>query len=198
MRKMRNKAAVLLTVMMLTITMFAMGAGASTVSKVKKACAKDIIAAQIEDTDTNVEKLEKLFTHMESSYGYASMMTSKYFGKITVPNTRTQLTKLAQEIQQKKNGSCYHFAALYAYMAKTATKLPVRVALGETKGFTGKPQKHAWTEIKIGKAWYIFDVNLNQMKKKGTLTYFKKKNTSKAMKKLYCIKDCKPRYVTMK
>ena len=49
----------------------------------------------------------------------------------------------------EKKGSCYHFAAAYAFLAEKATGYKVRIGVGKTNGFSGDLQNHAWTEVKI-------------------------------------------------
>lgn len=72
----------------------------------------------------------------------------------------------ARKMLMNKKGSCYHFAAGYAYLVKRATGLPVRIALGQTNAFNAKVwQNHAWCEVKINGVWYTFDPNVAWAKK---------------------------------
>ena len=56
------------------------------------------------------------------------------------------------------------------------------VAVGKTTGF-GAIRDHAWTEVKIGKTWYVCDTNLDKYSGVDSLTYFLKKRSS--LKKIY-------------
>ena len=88
------------------------------------------------------------------------------------------------EMIKNKKGSCYHFAAVYAFLAKKATGLPVRICTGTTNGFNvSRWQPHAWCEVKVGKIWYVCDTNLDKFGAKSTGKYFMK--NVKTMKKTF-------------
>lgn len=80
--------------------------------------------------------------------------------------------------------------------AKKATGYKVRVAVGQTKGFSGSWQPHAWTEVKVKGKWYIFDTNMDKFKAKSKMKYYNMLKTSKAAKKVYKNKGVK--YVNIK
>lgn len=66
----------------------------------------------------------------------------------------------AKQMLETNQGSCYHYAAAFAFLAKRATGLPVRICWGTSNAFnTARWQPHAWVEIKIGKVWYTYDAN---------------------------------------
>ena len=72
----------------------------------------------------------------------------------------------ALDMMRSKAGSCYHFAAAYAFLVKRATGYPVRIGYGTSDAFRkGNFQPHAWCEIKIGNTWYTFDTNVAWAKK---------------------------------
>lgn len=111
--------------------------------------------------------LKALFKYTERKFGYARTVGFKAasgWGKT-----------YALEMFQKKKGSCYHFAAAYAYLAKEATGLPVRLCIGQTNGFNASRwQQHAWVEIKISGKWYIYDPNMDKFAADSSLKYYKK------------------------
>ena len=129
-----------------------------------------IVKSQVLPEDTKEVKLQKLFQYTEKTY--------------------------AQKMIKSKKGSCYHFAAVYGYLAKKATGYKVRVAVGQTKGFSGSWQPHAWTEVKVKGKWYIFDTNMDKFKAKSKMKYYNMLKTSKAAKKVYKNKGVK--YVNIK
>ena len=126
----------------------------------------------------NKANLKALFKYTQKKYGYARYTKG-------TPKKKNWQKTFASEIISKKKGSCYHFAAVYAYLAKQSTNYPVRIGLGKTKGFGNKNQAHAWVEIKINKTWYIFDPNMDKFAAKSSLKYYMKNRSSSSMKKVY-------------
>ncbi len=84
----------------------------------------------------------------------------------------------AMKMFEDKKGSCYHYAAAYAFLAKKATGLRVRIGVGQTNGFSGKLQKHAWTEVKLSGKWYILDPNMDKYAADSSGKYCLKKRDS--------------------
>ena len=147
-----------------------------------------IVKSQVLPEDTKEVKLQKLFQYTEKTYGYKRQIGFK--------NKKGWTKTYAQKMIKSKKGSCYHFAAVYGYLAKKATGYKVRVAVGQTKGFSGSWQPHAWTEVKVKGKWYIFDTNMDKFKANSTLKYYNILKTSKAAKKVYKKKGVK--YVNIK
>lgn len=138
----------------------------------------------------NKANLKSLFKYMEKTYGYARYTKG-------APTKKNWQKTFATQMLKNKKGSCYHYAALYAYLAKQATGYNVRIALGKTKGFGNKNQAHAWVEVKIDKTWYICDPNMDQFAANKKLKYCLKKRSSASMKKIYySYKGAK--YITVK
>lgn len=110
--------------------------------------------------------LLNLFRYVEKTYSYART--------IGFENYNGWPEEYAREMLTDEAGSCYHFAALYGYLAKEATGYDVRICIGSTDGFeSGSWQKHAWTEIKIDDKWYVFDPNLDKYGADESLKYYK-------------------------
>lgn len=97
--------------------------------------------------------LKKLFNYMSGSkFGYKRAYGFK--------NTSGWDAQYAQEMLSSKKGSCYHYAAAFAYVAKRATGYQTRICIGTSNAFNAKTwQAHAWVEIKIDGTWYSFDTN---------------------------------------
>lgn len=166
---------------LLAVSLAAGGAAAPAVTA--EAAKKNALERNVEKLvkkavkkETNQKKqLKKAFKYVEKNYGYARAVgfTAK----------KGWEKAFAAEMIANKKGSCYHFAALYGFLAKKATGLPVRICIGSTNGFSGNWQPHAWTEVKVGKAWYVCDANMDKFAAKSSGKYFMK-NTKK-MKKTY-------------
>lgn len=132
-------------------------------------------AAQIVDTETRQgdsakKKLQKLFSYLQKEYGYAR--------KTGFDAYRGWEKDFALEMFGGKKGSCYHYAAAYAFLAKKATGCSVRIGVGQTDGFSGELQKHAWAEVKLNGKWYICDPNMDKYAADCSGKYFLKKRSS--------------------
>lgn len=132
----------------------------------------DIVNSRTGAKDSASVKMKKLFKYAEK-YNYGRTMGFK----AEKSWTRTY----ALDMYRQKKGSCYHYAAAYAYLVKQATGYSVRVVTGETDS---NPH-HAWTEVKIGNKWYICDSNRDKFEANSSGKYYMKKKNSKAMKKAY-------------
>ena len=111
-----------------------------------------VIKASVSGTASNTTKLKKLFSYVQTKCSYGRVMN--FTGKAGWHYT------YAKEMLTKKQGSCYHYAAAFAVLAKRATGLPVRICWGTSNAFnTERWQNHGWVEIKIGSTWYTFYPN---------------------------------------
>lgn len=173
--------SLLLAVCMITVALTQTTAAASAGNKLDEAVTK-IVDKQVKSKDSAKKKLKKLFTYVQKEYDY---------GRKTGFEAYDGWEKdYALEMFEDKKGSCYHYAAAYAFLAKKATGYSVRIGVGQTDGFSGNLQKHAWAEVKIGGKWYICDPNMDKyaadcsnkycLKKRNNLknTYDKFKNTA--------------------
>lgn len=122
------------------------------------------------------KKLKRLFGYIEKKYDYAR--------KIGFTAYSGWEKNYAEEMFKEKKGSCYHYAAAYAFLAKKATGLDVRIGLGKTNGFSGNLQPHAWVEVKYNSKWYICDTNMDKYAEKSSGKYF-----FKSRKKLESVYD---------
>ena len=119
--------------------------------------------------------LLKLFRYVSKNYGYARALN--------FTGAEGWEYSYARSMFSTKKGSCYHFAAAYAFLAKRATGYPVRICWGKGKVFSSKWQYHAWCEIKIGGTWYTFDPNADKYSKLRIGKWYMQKKSS--MKKVY-------------
>lgn len=142
---------------------------ASSGSKLEEKAAQ-IVTAQTRADDSAKKKLKKLFSYMQKEYGYAR--------KTGFDAYRGWEKDYALEMFEDQEGSCYHYAAAYAFLAKKAAGCSVRVGVGQTDGFSGKLQKHAWAEVKIGGKWYICDPNMDKYAADSSGKYCLKKRSS--------------------
>ncbi len=132
-----------------------------------------IINKKVKQTDPAKKKLKKLFNFVEKNYNYKRTM------EFTTYSGWEQ--DYALEMYSEKVGSCYHFAAAYAFLAKKATGYNVHIGVGETNGFSKILQKHAWIEININSKWYICDPNMDKYAANSSGKYFlKRKNKLKS------------------
>lgn len=137
--------------------------------------AEAIVKKNVKSGDSAKKKLKKLFTYIQKNYDYARAMGFKTYNGWE--------KDYALEMYTKKKGSCYHYAAAYAFLARKATGYQVRIGVGKTNGFSGNLQDHAWTEVKVGSKWYICDTNLDKYAAKSSGKYFLKKRDG--LKKVY-------------
>lgn len=142
---------------------------ASTGDKLSEEVTK-IVDKKVKADDSAKKKLKKLFTYVEKEYDY---------GRKTGFEAYDGWEKdYALEMLKDGKGSCYHYAAVYAFLAKKATGYSVRIGVGQTNGFSGSLQKHAWTEVKINGKWYICDTNMDKYAADSSQKYCLKKRNS--------------------
>ncbi len=100
--------------------------------------------------------LKRLFDMISASaYGYARAPQG-----FKPEQTKEWEYTFAKEMLQNKAGSCYHFAASFAFLARRATGLPVRICYGNARTFAAdKWQAHGWVEVQINGKWYTYDTN---------------------------------------
>lgn len=137
--------------------------------------AEKLVKKVVKKEKNQKKQLKKLFQYVEKTYGYARVMG--FTGK------KGWEKAYAAEMIKNKKGSCYHFAAAYAFLAKKATGYKVRIVIGKTNGFSGALQEHAWTEINIDSKWYICDSNMDKYAENSSGKYFLKKKSK--LKNIY-------------
>lgn len=84
--------------------------------------AEKIVQKKTKSSDSAKKKLKKLFKYTEKMYGYK---------RVTGFQAYSGWQKdYALEMYKEKSGSCYHFAAAYAFLAK---KQPVMRCVSESE-----------------------------------------------------------------
>ena len=66
----------------------------------------------------------------------------------------------------ERKGNCYGYAASFAYIA-AGLGYDARVCTGTVTSSLGGRTDHAWTEVKVGRQWYIFDAEMQDAKGSG-------------------------------
>lgn len=188
MKNLWKRAAALVLAVCLCLAGFTETAQAAKKSVAEKLDEKAaaIIEKNTDEEDTDKEKLNKLFGYVEDECGYER--------KVGFEDYSGWEKDYAYEMLKKKKGSCYHFAAAYAYLAAKATDYKVRIGVGQTNGFSGELQPHAWVEVKIKSTWYVCDPNMDKFAEDSSGKYYLKKR-SKLKKTYNSYKDAK--YVTV-
>ncbi len=164
-----KKIAIFTLVFCMITGLFAQPAAASAGAQLDEAVTK-IVDKQVSAKDSAKKKLKKLFTYIQKEYDY---------GRKTGFEAYNGWEKdYALEMLEDQKGSCYHYAAAYAFLAKKATGYSVRIGVGQTTGFSGNLQKHAWAEVKISGKWYICDPNMDKYAAESSGKYCLKKRNS--------------------
>ena len=175
----KKQIMTLITVGLLVLTFVHISGDCGNTATAKaslKTTVSSIVRKQVKSGSSKQSAWKQLFQYTEKTYGYQRVMGFK--------NTSGWQKKYAQEFYKEKKGSCYHFAAGYAYLARKATGYPVRICMGQTNGFNkSRWQNHAWVEVKIGSKWYVCDPNLDKFGANSSGKYYLK--PSSTMKNTY-------------
>ena len=114
---------------------------------------------------TQPRQLEAAFSFVASSISYER--------SLEIPSG-DWVKDYAQKTLSTRKGNCYGYAASFAYVARGLGN-ESRVCTGTVKSALGGRTTHAWTEVKIGKYWYIFDTEMQNAKGSG---YYKQTDDS--------------------
>ena len=167
---------------LLLLLLTASAASAAPVNKANSTLKKkmDLVIqkAKITDDMTNVKKLDALFKRIGNKENYQYYRVTDF--KLTASGWANEY---ALYMLKNRRGSCYHHAATFAFLAKRATSLPVRICCGKAKIYSTAKSAHAWAEVKISGKWYIYDTNAGAFAGEGT--WKKLSVTSSRAKKLY-------------
>ncbi len=106
---------------------------------------------------TQKMQLEKCFNYFVNTCSYERKVDLP-IGEWTGP--------FAVDILSSGKGNCYNYAAGFAYIAK-GLGYDSRVCTGTVQSSLGGVTPHAWTEIKFGDEWYIFDTEMQGAKGNG-------------------------------
>lgn len=127
-----------------------------------------IVKKQTKKAKTDEDKWKALFKYMEKNYNYKRM--------VGFQARKGWEKEYAKEMFYSKKGSCYHFAAAYAYLVKKVGGCQVRICIGQTNGFNSSVwQAHAWCELKVKGSWYVCDPNMDKYAANKSGKYFMNK-----------------------
>ncbi len=125
-------------------------------SDIKRLVAFVLDASTSEDM-TQAQQLENSFAYFVNSVSYER--------KIDVP-IGDWTEEYATNMFLNGKGNCYGYAAAFAYIAK-GLGYDSRVCSGMVLSALGGKTPHAWTEVKMGEKWYIFDSEMQDAKGDG-------------------------------
>lgn len=111
-------------------------------------------------------------TQLENCFNYF-VEAAEYERKFDIP-VGDWTESYATDILTTGKGNCYNYAAAFAYLAR-GLGYESRVCVGTVTSSLGGRTAHAWTEIKMGENWYIFDSEMQDAKGKG---YYKQTYSS--------------------
>ncbi len=121
-----------------------------------------LLTASVIDSCTTKEMSQR--KQLEKCFDYF-VKTSSYERKMDFP-LGDWTEEYAKEILSTGKGNCYNYAAAFAYIAK-ALGFDSRVCAGTVTSSLGGRTSHAWTEVKLGNKWYIFDTEMQGAKGTG-------------------------------
>ena len=120
-----------------------------------------LVAAVIEPSTsgymTQAQQLEASFNTLVDNFSYERSSETP---------SGDWVKDYAQKALSEKKGNCYGYAASLAYIA-TGLGYEARVCTGTVTSSLGGRTDHAWTEIKMGKKWYVFDAEMQDAKGSG-------------------------------
>jgi transglutaminase/protease-like cytokinesis protein 3 len=120
------------------------------------------LVASVIDSSTTAEMTQK--KQLRSCFDYF-VSTSSYERKMNVP-VGNWTGDYAKDILSTGKGNCYNYAAAFAYIAK-GLGYDAKVCTGTVSSNLGGRTPHAWTEVKMGDNWYIFDAEMQGAKGDG-------------------------------
>ena len=119
--------------------------------------AANVVEASSNSFMTRAEQLEAAFDCLSKGVIYERSSE--------VP-TGDWTKEYAAKTMSTNKGNCYGYAAAFAYIAR-GLGYEARVCTGTVTSSLGGRTGHAWTEVKIGKKWYVFDAEMQRAKGGG-------------------------------
>jgi hypothetical protein len=120
-----------------------------------------LVASVVEMSTTGDMSQKK---QLERCFDYF-VKASVYERKMGVPEG-DWTESYAKDILLNSKGNCYNFASAFAYIA-LGLGYEARVCTGSVTSALGGRTPHAWTEVKVGNNWYIFDAEMQRAKGSG-------------------------------
>ena len=106
---------------------------------------------------TQSEQLEAAFEQLARSVVYE---------RSTEVPTGDWIASYAMNAMSRHKGNCYGYAAAFAYIAR-GLGYEAMVCTGTVTSALGGRTPHAWTEVKVGRNWYVFDAEMHRAKGGG-------------------------------
>ncbi len=119
--------------------------------------AADVVNLSSTKDMTQPKQLEAAFNYIAQNVAYVRSME--------VP-TGDWVQSYAANTLGTKSGNCYGYAAAFAYIAR-GLGYESKVCVGTVESALGGRTAHAWTEVKMGSNWYIFDTEMQAAKGSG-------------------------------
>ena len=116
-----------------------------------------VVESCTDGTMTQNKQLEQCFNYFINEVSYEREMNVP-IGDWT--------SDYARQIFLTGKGNCYKYAAAFAYIAR-GLGYEAKVCSGTVASAMGGTTPHAWTEVKIGDKWYIFDTEMQDVKGSG-------------------------------
>jgi hypothetical protein len=124
--------------------------GVKITSKPIKLAVK-LVNKKTKSSQSKSKKLKACFNYIKKNFAY-----QRRYG---IPNAKT-FAREAEYMLKNKKGNCFCYASSFAYVARVLG-YDSRVNQGVITTVAGGPDTHGWTEVKIGKKWYLFDISMH-------------------------------------
>lgn len=124
---------------------------------------ESILAAIIKPGMSDEQKLKACYNYMINASSYKRTYETP---------TGDWTGAYALDILTSGQGNCYRYAAGLAHLIK-GLGYDARVATGQIAARRGGLTPHAWTEVRIGYEWYIFDCEMHDAKN-GAKNYYQR------------------------
>ena len=112
----------------------------------------EFVLAHTSTSQSKEQKLKACFDYIKNNYPY-----QRIYG---LPTTKTLNANYAEYMLKNKKGNCFCYASTFACIARVLG-YDARVNEGVITTTAGGPDTHGWTEVKIGKKWYLFDISMH-------------------------------------
>lgn len=113
--------------------------------------AVKLVIKHTKSSQSKSKKLKVCFDYIKKNFVY-----QRRFG---IPNAKT-FAREAEYMLKNKKGNCFCYASSFACVARVLG-YDTRVNQGVITTVAGGPDTHGWTEVKIGKKWYLFDISMH-------------------------------------
>ena len=101
---------------------------------------------------------------LEAAFDYLAANTY-YIRSSEVPEG-DWVKEYASKTLSTRGGNCYGYASAFAYIAR-GLGYEARVCTGTVTSSLGGRTAHAWTEVRVGKRWYVYDPEMQSAKGSG-------------------------------